>query len=47
MWLITSQKNGWGSYISQTAWTYLHKLRRAMIGPAKLFFRNAQQAVTV
>lgn len=44
MWLLTSQKNGisalglqqvlgWGSY--QTAWTCLHKLRRAMIRPAR------------
>lgn len=42
MWLLISQKNGvsavalqrvlgWGSY--QTAWTCLHKLRRAMIRP--------------
>ena len=42
IWCITSQKNGasaWklkevlglGSY--QTAWTWLHKLRRAMVGP--------------
>ena len=41
MWLLISQKNGvsavalqrvlgWGSY--QTAWTCLHKLRRAMAG---------------
>jgi transposase-like protein len=44
MWLMTSQKNGisalglqqvlgWGSY--QTAWTCLHKLRRAMIRPGR------------
>ena len=44
MWLLTSQKNGvsavalqrvlgWGSY--QTAWTCLHKLRRAMIRPGR------------
>ena len=44
MWWITSQKNGvsalglqqvlgWGSY--QTAWTCLHKLRRAMIRPGR------------
>jgi transposase-like protein len=44
VWLITSQKNGisalglqqvlgWGSY--QTAWTCLHKLRRAMIRPGR------------
>jgi transposase-like protein len=42
MWLLISQKNGvsavalqralgWGSY--QTAWTCLHKLRRAMVRP--------------
>jgi len=42
MWWVTSQKNGvsalglqqvlgWGSY--QTAWTMLHKLRRAMVRP--------------
>ena len=42
MWWLTSQKNGvsavalqrvlgWGRY--QTAWTCLHKLRRAMIRP--------------
>ena len=44
MWWVTSQKNGvsalglqqvlgWGSY--QTAWTCLHKLRRAMIRPGR------------
>ena len=44
MWWLTSQKNGvsaialqrvlgWGSY--QTAWTCLHKLRRAMIRPGR------------
>jgi transposase-like protein len=44
MWWMTSQKNGvsalglqqvlgWGSY--QTAWTCLHKLRRAMIRPGR------------
>src|SRR5271165_2388269 len=44
MWLLTSQKNGvsavalqrvlgWGSY--QTAWTCLHKLRRAMFRPGR------------
>ena len=44
MWLLTSQKNGvsavalqrvlgWGSY--QTAWTCLHKLRRAMVRPGR------------
>lgn len=44
MWLLISQKNGvsavalqrvlgWGSY--QTAWTCLHKLRRAMVRPGR------------
>lgn len=44
MWLVTSQKNGasamtlqrvlgLGSY--QTAWTWLHKLRRAMVRPGR------------
>ena len=44
MWWLTSQKNGvsaialqrvlgWGSY--QTAWTCLHKLRRAMVRPGR------------
>ena len=44
MWWVTSQKNGvsalglqqvlgWGSY--QTAWTCLHKLRRAMVRPGR------------
>jgi len=44
MWWVTSRKNGvsalglqqvlgWGSY--QTAWTCLHKLRRAMIRPGR------------
>ena len=44
MWFITSQKNGvsalglqrvlgLGSY--ETAWTWLHKLRRAMIRPGR------------
>jgi len=44
MWYVTSQKNGasaqgvqrvlgFGSY--QTAWTWLHKLRRAMIRPSR------------
>ena len=44
IWWMTSQKNGvsavalqrvlgWGSY--QTAWTRLHKLRRAMIRPSR------------
>ena len=44
MWHITSQKNGasalglqrvmgWGSY--ETAWTCLHKLRRAMVRPGR------------
>jgi transposase-like protein len=44
MWWLTSQKNGvsavamqrvlgWGSY--QTAWTCLHKLRRAMLRPGR------------
>jgi transposase-like protein len=44
MWYVTSQKNGasalglqrvlgLGSY--QTAWTWLHKLRRAMVRPAR------------
>lgn len=44
MWWLTSQKNGvsaialqrvlgWGSY--QTAWTCLHKLRRALVRPSR------------
>ena len=44
MWQVTSQKNGasalglqrvmgWGSY--ETAWTCLHKLRRAMVRPGR------------
>lgn len=44
MWHVTSQKNGasalglqrvmgWGSY--ETAWTCLHKLRRAMVRPGR------------
>ena len=44
MWFVTSQKDGasalglkrvlgWGSY--QTAWTWLHKLRRAMVRPGR------------
>ena len=44
MWHITSQNNGasalglqrvmgWGSY--ETAWTCLHKLRRAMVRPGR------------
>jgi hypothetical protein len=44
MWLVTSQKHGasalglqrvlgLGSY--QTAWTWLHKLRRAMVRPGR------------
>lgn len=44
MWFVTSQKNGvsalglqrvlgLGSY--ETAWTWLHKLRRAMVRPAR------------
>lgn len=44
IWQVTSQKNGasalgvqrvlgWGSY--QTAWTVLHKLRRAMVRPGR------------
>jgi len=44
MWFVTSQKNGvsalglqrvlgFGSY--ETAWTWLHKLRRAMVRPGR------------
>ena len=48
MWFITSQKNGVsalglqrvlgiGSY--RTAWTWLHKLRRAMVRPGRTAVR--------
>ena len=56
IWYITFQKNGTsaiglqrvlglGSY--RTAWTWLHKLRRAMVrqGRGMLFYRLLQQAV--
>jgi hypothetical protein len=32
MWFITSQKNG---VSAETAWTWLHKLRRAMVRPGR------------
>jgi len=53
---VTSQKNGasalgvkrilgWGSY--ETAWTWLHKLRRAMVRPGQDRLSGTIQAVTV
>jgi hypothetical protein len=56
MWFITSQKNGvsalglqrvlgLGSY--ETAWTWLHKLRRAMVRPGRDCLTGAGKAARV
>lgn len=55
IWYVTSQKNGisalglqrilgLGSY--RTAWTWLHKLRRAMIRPVVIYTQCAQESST-